>query len=241
MCSPTRLHGTGTLHHPTPCRRTPPPTRTTTATRSVPSKLAKHTFVDSSFQLARLDDARSDHSEAIRNWLRILDVDPYDEDAHLGLIRSLLAQRRHVRRGGPIAPAAPGSPTSTWTRPRSRSWRPAPRRRRRDGRPRSPPEHRRNVTGTSGRTMPATCADPRASYTSCSSPRTPSTPPGPGRSARAARCVTCVWPGRGNVPLPTLVDEHGHAGGGLIPRDLSAPQGTFRAVRTLARWTPRTR
>ena len=27
--------------------------------------------------------------------MRILDVDPYDEDAHLGMIRSLLAQRRH--------------------------------------------------------------------------------------------------------------------------------------------------
>jgi len=58
-------------------------------------ELAKHTFVDTSFELAGLADASGQHSEAIRNWLRILDVDPYDEDAHLGLIRSLLAQRRH--------------------------------------------------------------------------------------------------------------------------------------------------
>jgi ATP/maltotriose-dependent transcriptional regulator MalT/DNA-binding SARP family transcriptional activator len=58
-------------------------------------ELAKHTFVDTSFELAGLADASGEHSEAIRSWLRILDVDPYDEDAHLGMIRSLLAQRRH--------------------------------------------------------------------------------------------------------------------------------------------------
>jgi ATP/maltotriose-dependent transcriptional regulator MalT/DNA-binding SARP family transcriptional activator len=57
--------------------------------------LAKHTFVDTSFELAGLADASGEHSEAIRSWLQILDVDPYDEDAHLGMIRSLLAQRRH--------------------------------------------------------------------------------------------------------------------------------------------------
>lgn len=57
--------------------------------------LAKHTFVDTSFELAGLADAAGEHSEAIRHWLRILDVDPYDEDAYLGLIASLLAQRRH--------------------------------------------------------------------------------------------------------------------------------------------------
>lgn len=58
-------------------------------------ELAKHTFVDTSFELAGLADAVGEHSEAIRHWLRILDVDPYDEDAYLGMIRSLLAQRRH--------------------------------------------------------------------------------------------------------------------------------------------------
>jgi DNA-binding SARP family transcriptional activator len=58
-------------------------------------ELAKHTFVDTSFELAGVADAKGEHSEAIRSWLRILDVDPYDEDAHLGMIRSLLAQRRH--------------------------------------------------------------------------------------------------------------------------------------------------
>lgn len=58
-------------------------------------ELAKHTFVDTSFELARLADAAGEHSEAIRHWLRVIDVDPYDEDAHLGMIRSLLLQRRH--------------------------------------------------------------------------------------------------------------------------------------------------
>ena len=57
--------------------------------------LAKHTFVDACFELARLADEAHEYSEAIRFWLRILDVDPYDEDAHLGLINSLLCQRRH--------------------------------------------------------------------------------------------------------------------------------------------------
>lgn len=58
-------------------------------------ELAKHTFVDTSFELAGLAGTAGEHSEAIRHWLRILDVDPYDEDAHVGMIRSLLAQRRH--------------------------------------------------------------------------------------------------------------------------------------------------
>ena len=57
--------------------------------------LAKHTFVDSCFELARLADSIHEYSEAIRYWLRVLDVDPYDEDAHLGMIDSLRAQRRH--------------------------------------------------------------------------------------------------------------------------------------------------
>ena len=57
--------------------------------------LAKHTFVDTCFELARLNDAIHEYSEAIRYWLRTLDVDPYDEDAHLGMINSLRAQRRH--------------------------------------------------------------------------------------------------------------------------------------------------
>ena len=58
-------------------------------------ELAKHTFVDTCFELARLADDAHEFSEAIRYWLRTLDVDPYDEDAHLGLINSLRAQRRH--------------------------------------------------------------------------------------------------------------------------------------------------
>ena len=57
--------------------------------------LAKHTFVDTCFELARLAGDAHEFSEAIRYWLRTLDVDPYDEDAHIGLINSLRAQRRH--------------------------------------------------------------------------------------------------------------------------------------------------
>ena len=57
--------------------------------------LAKHTFVDTCSELARFADDANEYSEAIRYWLRTLDVDPYDEVAHLGLINSLRAQRRH--------------------------------------------------------------------------------------------------------------------------------------------------
>ena len=58
-------------------------------------ELARHTFVEAAAALAALADERGDPAEAVRHRLRILDVDPYDEDAHLGLIRSLTAQRRH--------------------------------------------------------------------------------------------------------------------------------------------------
>jgi DNA-binding SARP family transcriptional activator/ATP/maltotriose-dependent transcriptional regulator MalT len=58
-------------------------------------ELARHTFVDTCFELARLADDLEEYSEAIRYWLRTLDVDPYDEDAHLGLVNSLRSQRRH--------------------------------------------------------------------------------------------------------------------------------------------------
>jgi DNA-binding SARP family transcriptional activator len=58
-------------------------------------ELARHTFVDAAAALAALADERFDPPEAVRHRLRILDVDPYDEVAHLGLIRSLSAQRRH--------------------------------------------------------------------------------------------------------------------------------------------------
>ncbi len=57
--------------------------------------LAKHTFVDTCSELALFADDANEYSEAIRYWLRTLDVDPYDEVAHLGLINSLRAQRRH--------------------------------------------------------------------------------------------------------------------------------------------------
>ena len=58
-------------------------------------ELARHTFVEAAAHLGRLADERGEHGEAVRYRLRILDVDPYDEDAHLDLIRALSAQRRH--------------------------------------------------------------------------------------------------------------------------------------------------
>ncbi|HEU4842058.1 MAG TPA: tetratricopeptide repeat protein, partial [Ilumatobacteraceae bacterium] len=58
-------------------------------------ELARHTFVEIAAELGRLADERAEHGEAVRQRLRILDVDPYDEEAHLDLIRSLTAQRRH--------------------------------------------------------------------------------------------------------------------------------------------------
>ncbi len=58
-------------------------------------ELARHTFVDLAARLGALADVRGDHGEAVRHRLRILDVDPYDEAAHLDLIRALTAQRRH--------------------------------------------------------------------------------------------------------------------------------------------------
>jgi DNA-binding SARP family transcriptional activator len=58
-------------------------------------ELARHTFVEAAAALAAIADERGDPAEAVRQRLRILDVDPYDEVAHLNLIRSLSAQRRH--------------------------------------------------------------------------------------------------------------------------------------------------
>jgi DNA-binding SARP family transcriptional activator len=58
-------------------------------------ELARHTFVEAAAALAAIADERGDPAEAVRQRLRILDVDPYDEVAHLNLIRSLAAQRRH--------------------------------------------------------------------------------------------------------------------------------------------------
>ena len=58
-------------------------------------ELARHTFVEVSAHLGRLADARGAHGDAVRHRLRILDVDPYDEEAHLDLIRALTGQRRH--------------------------------------------------------------------------------------------------------------------------------------------------
>lgn len=58
-------------------------------------ELARHTFIEIVAELGRLADARAEHGDAVRHRLRILDVDPYDEDAHLALVKALIAQRRH--------------------------------------------------------------------------------------------------------------------------------------------------
>jgi DNA-binding SARP family transcriptional activator/Tfp pilus assembly protein PilF len=60
-----------------------------------PRELARHTFVETARLLARIAEDGGEHSEALLHRLRILDVDPYDEIAHLDLIRSLRLQRRH--------------------------------------------------------------------------------------------------------------------------------------------------
>ena len=60
-----------------------------------PRELARHTFVETARTLGELAEQEGQHGEALRHHLRILDVDPYDEVAHLDLIRSLRVQRRH--------------------------------------------------------------------------------------------------------------------------------------------------
>ena len=58
-------------------------------------ELARHTFVEIAGELGRQADRRDEHGDAVRHRLRILDVDPYDEVAHLDLVRALTSQRRH--------------------------------------------------------------------------------------------------------------------------------------------------
>jgi DNA-binding SARP family transcriptional activator len=45
--------------------------------------------------LARLSETAGDHEAAGRHCLRILERDPYDEDAHLALVRTRLSARAH--------------------------------------------------------------------------------------------------------------------------------------------------
>ncbi len=45
--------------------------------------------------LAELADVSGEHDAAIRYRLRILERDPYDESAHLGIVTALLAASRH--------------------------------------------------------------------------------------------------------------------------------------------------
>ena len=157
-CSPTPRRATSASSAPT--TRTPtgqpgcarwPSTRSSTRASSWP----------------RSPTTDGEFSEAIRYRLRILDVDPYDEDAHLGLINSLLAQRRHGEARRAYRTTAPRWSSSTSSRPRSRPDRfPASRpvrpnaRRSRSlasdglhviGERRA--EHRPNLAGTSGPMM----------------------------------------------------------------------------------------
>ena len=71
-----------------------------------PRELARHTFVETARQLGRLADDSGEHSEALRHRLRILDVDPYDETAHLDLIRALRPSAATARPAGPTGRTA---------------------------------------------------------------------------------------------------------------------------------------
>ena len=57
--------------------------------------LARTTYASVIRALAEHSAAASDHDQAVRLWLRVLDGDPYDEGAHLALVESLRAERRH--------------------------------------------------------------------------------------------------------------------------------------------------
>ncbi len=52
-------------------------------------------YVDLSRHLARLYHAEGDVDRAISQWLRIIERDPYDEEAHLAVVRLLTERRRH--------------------------------------------------------------------------------------------------------------------------------------------------
>ncbi len=52
-------------------------------------------FVDLSRNLARLYRADGDIDRATSQWLRIIERDPYDEEAHLSVVELLSAKRRH--------------------------------------------------------------------------------------------------------------------------------------------------
>jgi DNA-binding SARP family transcriptional activator/tetratricopeptide (TPR) repeat protein len=56
---------------------------------------ARATYLEIARRLAARAAATGDADAAVRLYLRILEPDPYDEDAHLGLIRALAAAGRH--------------------------------------------------------------------------------------------------------------------------------------------------
>jgi DNA-binding SARP family transcriptional activator len=58
-------------------------------------EMARNEFIETSRALGRLADERGEHDTAVRHRLRILELDAYDEEAHLRLVEALLAQRRH--------------------------------------------------------------------------------------------------------------------------------------------------
>jgi DNA-binding SARP family transcriptional activator/ATP/maltotriose-dependent transcriptional regulator MalT len=51
-------------------------------------------YVQACARVATAEAAAGHHDEAVRRWLRLLEVDPYDERAHIGLVRALLAAGR---------------------------------------------------------------------------------------------------------------------------------------------------
>ncbi|MEZ5230900.1 MAG: BTAD domain-containing putative transcriptional regulator [Acidimicrobiales bacterium] len=58
-------------------------------------ELCRLRFLDLSRHLARLYEGDGDLERATSQWLRIIESDPYDEEAHLGVVRLLTASRRH--------------------------------------------------------------------------------------------------------------------------------------------------
>ncbi len=51
---------------------------------------------------------RGDHDGTVRRCLRLLELDPVDEDAHLALVRALADARRTVRLVGATTSTRPG-------------------------------------------------------------------------------------------------------------------------------------
>jgi DNA-binding SARP family transcriptional activator len=60
-----------------------------------PRDEARAAYVAVAGVLAELADADGDHQTATRHRLHVLERDPFDEGAHLALVRSLLGARRH--------------------------------------------------------------------------------------------------------------------------------------------------